>query len=214
MRKLFQSVAAASMLAAGIAVSAAPAHAGPDPFVGEVMLVGFNFCPRGWAPADGQLLPISSNSALFSLYGTNFGGDGRTTFALPDLRGRAPLNQGSGPGLTPVKIGEKGGAETVTLSVNQMPSHNHSASATSTLHGTSQTANQTSAAGGVLASAAALGGTPVYHAPPADTTLDAGSVTTAVTVDNNGGSQPVHVRNPFLGMQYCVALQGVYPSRN
>ena len=214
MRAVLQSTAAAIVFAAVVTVSAGPAQAGPEPFIGELMLVGFNFCPRGWAPAEGQLLAIAQNSALFSLYGTIYGGDGRTNFALPDLRGRVPLSQGTGPGLSNVRIGEKSGAESVTLTVGQMPPHGHTASATSTLHGTAAVANQAGAAGGVLASASALGGTPLYHAPPAEVTLDPASVTTDVTVNNNGGGQPVNVRNPYLGMQWCVALTGVYPSRN
>lgn len=100
-----------AVLATGIATSAAPANASADPYVGDLMLVGFNFCPRGWTPAAGQLLPISSNTALFSLYGTIYGGDGRSTFGLPDLRGRVPLSQGTGPGLLQVKLGQKSGVE-------------------------------------------------------------------------------------------------------
>ncbi len=96
-----------------------------DPFIGQIQTFGFNFAPRGWARCDGQLLPISSNSALFSLLGTTYGGDGRTTFGLPDLRGRAALHQGQGPGLSNRNLGQRAGAENTTLTVNQMPSHNH-----------------------------------------------------------------------------------------
>ena len=96
-----------------------------EPFLGEVRTFGFNFCPRGWAAADGQLLPISQYSALFALFGTIYGGDGRTTFALPDLRGRFVMHQGTGPGLSPRTIGEKRGVETVTLTTPQIPSHAH-----------------------------------------------------------------------------------------
>lgn len=109
MKKLISRLAAATLalpLMAGMASS--DAHAGPDPFIGEVMLVGYNFCPRGWAEANGQLLPISQNTALFSLYGTMYGGDGRTTFALPDLRGRAPIHSGQAPGLPNKQQGQKG----------------------------------------------------------------------------------------------------------
>lgn len=214
MRKNIKTLVAAAAIATGTMAYSVPASAGPEPFIGEMMLVGFNWCPRGWAPAEGQLLPISQNTALFSLFGTIYGGDGRTTFALPDLRGRVALSQGTGPGLSNVRIGEASGAEQVTITGAEMPPHNHTATATSTLHGTAQVANQTGAANGVLASASGLGGTPIYHAPPADTALDASSVTTAVTVDNNGGGQPVSIRNPYLGMQWCVALVGIFPSRN
>jgi microcystin-dependent protein len=214
MRTVFKSVAAASVLAAGIATSAAPANASADPFVGELMLAGFNFCPRGWAPAEGQLLSINSNQALFSLYGTTYGGDGRNTFGLPDLRGRAPLSQGTGPGLSQVNLGQKSGVEQVTLTVNQLPNHNHAATAVSTLHATSNTANQNAAENGILASSSSFGGTPLYHAAPPDVALDASSVSTTVDVGNSGGGQAVGIRNPFLGMQWCVSLQGNYPPRN
>lgn len=102
-----------------------PSRNGPEPFIGEIMLFGGNFPPRGWAYCDGQLLSISQNSALFSLLGTIYGGDGRTTFALPDLRGRVPIHQGQGPGLTPRLLGSKGGTETNVLTIDQLPAHNH-----------------------------------------------------------------------------------------
>ena len=98
-----------------------------DPFLGEIRVTGFNFAPRGWALCDGQLLPINQNTALFALLGTQFGGNGQTTFALPDLRGRVPIHQGQGPGLTPRTIGETGGAESATLNVAQLPPHTHTA---------------------------------------------------------------------------------------
>ena len=100
-----------------------------EPFIGEIRIFGFNFAPRGWALCDGQLLPISQNSALFSLLGTIYGGDGRTTFALPDLRGRAALHEGTGPGLSPRQLGQRSGSETNTLTVNQLPPHTHQARA-------------------------------------------------------------------------------------
>ena len=107
-----------------------------DPFIAEIIMFGGNFAPRGWAFCDGQLLSISSNSALFSILGTTYGGDGRTTFGLPDLRGRVAMHPGSGPGLTQRRLGEKSGMETVTLTTNQIPSHNHTATATASGTGT------------------------------------------------------------------------------
>ncbi|MHC4955882.1 MAG: phage tail protein, partial [Planctomycetota bacterium] len=125
-----------------------PAHAS-EPFIGQIQQFGFNFPPRGWAHCDGQLLPISSNTALFSLLGTTFGGDGRTTFGLPDLRGRIAKHVGTGPGLSPVTWGQRGGAETVVLNTGNMPSHTHTA--TATLRGTSAAGNVEDPAGAVLA---------------------------------------------------------------
>ena len=115
----------AAILSAAFAVTA-PAHAGgTDPFLGEIITTGYTFCPRGYANTDGQLLPINTNQALFSLLGTTYGGDGRTSFGLPELRGRAPFNLGRGPGLTNRSLGSRGGSETNTQTVTQMPSHNH-----------------------------------------------------------------------------------------
>ena len=118
-----------------------------EPFIGQIMMVGFNFAPRGWALCDGSLLPINNNQALFSLLGTTYGGDGRTTFQLPDLRGRVPMHQGTGPGLPNHRIGEKGGVENVTLTVAQMPAHTH------VLNASSDYGSQKSPANGVPAKA-------------------------------------------------------------
>jgi len=156
-------------------------------------------------------MSISQNTALFSLVGTIYGGDGRTTFALPDLRGRTPISQGAGSGLSNVVMGEKGGTENVTLTVNQMPAHDHSATATSTLNATPQAGDQGNPAGNVLARDT---GSSPYRSGTAAAAMDASSVSTSVTVGNNGGNQPVNVRNPYLGMQWCIALTGIYPSRN
>lgn len=172
------------------------ASAQPEPFVGQIMWVGFNFCPRGWTPAEGQLLAISSHTALFSLYGTAYGGDGRTTFGLPDLRGRVSLHMGQGPGLTNRPIGSKGGTETVTLTANQMPAHNH------TITAQAERATQKQPTNAYLAKSGSYrpNGTPV--------TLNAASVSTA-------GASAAHTNMPpFTTMRACVALVGVYPSRN
>jgi microcystin-dependent protein len=104
------------------------AHAGAEPWIGEIAMVGYSFCPRGWIDANGQLLQIAQYQALFSLYGTMYGGDGRTTFGLPDLRGRMAMNVGNGPGLSPRQMGQKGGQETVTIMTSQMPAHTHTGS--------------------------------------------------------------------------------------
>ena len=144
---------------------------GSDPFIGEISMFGGNFAPRNWAQCDGQLLQISQYQALFSLLGTAYGGDGRTTFGLPDLRGRVPVHPGTGPGLTPRSWGQKSGVNDVTLNVNQIPSHNHTLPLKS-------------------------------GDPPANSTK------------NTGGGQSHTNVQPFLGLHYIVALQGVFPSRN
>jgi microcystin-dependent protein len=196
-KKLFATTAVAVAVAGTLNV--APAHAGLDPFIGEIMAVGFTFCPRGWANADGQLLPIAQNTALFSLYGTTYGGDGRTTFALPDLRGRTAIHTGNGPGLTSRQQGSRGGSETNTLTINQMPPHNHS------LNALSSGGNNPSPTGLLLAND---GSDRIYAAGTPDTALAGNAIGTS------GSGQPVNNMQPYLTIRYCVALQGVFPSRN
>lgn len=165
-----------------------------DPFLGEIRMFAGNFAPRGWAICDGQILPISRNTALFALLGTTYGGDGRTTFALPDLRNRAPMHWGDGPGLTPRTLGETGGSEHVTLSQAQIPTHNHPLLAVP--H-----------AGSVpFPEGAALADAPVYAAHP--------STTLAVqTVQPAGGDTPHNNMMPSLALQFIIALEGVFPPR-
>ena len=158
-----------------------------------------NFAPRGWAFCDGQLLAVSQNDALFSLLGTIYGGDGRTTFGLPDLRGRVPLHQGSGPGLSPRRLGAKGGAENVTLTVNQLPSHSHDFRASST------PATGSSPQGKVLGQT--LGILPYINA-----TQDADFASSAIS--NVGGSRSHTNLMPFLCIHFIIALVGIYPSRH
>jgi len=177
-----------------------PAMAGVDPFIGELMLFGGNFCPRTWANADGQLLSISQNNALFSLYGTFYGGDGRTTFGLPDLRGRAPIHIGQGPGLANYAQGQRGGAESLTVGISNMPSHNHE------VQGTNQRANKGGPGTDFLAGQDP--GRPIYHDGPPNRIMDPAMIT------NTGGDQPISKRSPYLALRWCVALQGTYPSRN
>ena len=174
-----------------------------DPFLGEIRMFAGNFAPRGWALCDGQLLQISQNSALFSLLGTTYGGDGRTTFALPDLRGRVPVHAGTGPGLSPKTLGQKGGSETVVLTVNEMPVHTH----TAVLIADTTIAITDRPEGALLARNAAA--TPVYG-ENATTTMN----TAAVRVNNAGGSQAHPNMQPFITVNYIIALQGIFPSRN
>jgi microcystin-dependent protein len=171
-----------------------------EPFVGEIRMFAGNFAPRGWAFCDGQLLAVSQNDALFSLLGTLYGGDGRTTFGLPDLRGRIPIHAGTGPGLSPRRLGSKGGGENETVTVNQLPSHTHAFSAVNT-PGT-ETAPP---ANGTLAQSV---GYDLYVPPGAFTNM------AASTVSNVGGSRPHQNEMPYLCVHFIIALFGIYPSRH
>ncbi|WP_164114849.1 tail fiber protein [Sphingorhabdus sp. Alg239-R122] len=196
-------VASAAIITSGLSI-AVPAQAGTNPYLGEITIVGFTFCPRGTSAADGTLLPINSNQALFSLYGTTYGGDGRTTFALPDLRGRIPIHVGQGPGLTNRTQGSRSGTETNTMTVAQMPSHNH--------QGGIQTTNQ--AAGSKNAKSDAFGiaqeNTYVNGVAPSGNFMHASTF----LIGNTGGGQAQNNMQPFLTLRYCVNTQGTFPSRN
>ncbi|MBV9388420.1 MAG: phage tail protein [Chroococcidiopsidaceae cyanobacterium CP_BM_ER_R8_30] len=168
-----------------------------DAFIGEIRLVGFNFAPVGWALCNGQLLAISQNTALFSLLGTSFGGDGVRTFALPDLRGRVPLHMGQGPELSNFIVGDSGGQETVTLSINQIPAHNHSLAA-SNVSGTQSTPQNNYIAGVGRGGFSATAN--VMMAPD--------------EIGSAGGSQPHTNLQPYLTVNFIIALQGIFPSRN
>lgn len=184
-----------------------------DLWLGQIVIGGWNFCPRTTIPADGQLLAISSNQALFALYGTMYGGDGRTSFGIPDLRGRIAMHHGQGPGLAPVQQGEKGGRNEVTLSQLNLPSHSHTiTNDVTTSAKVGPGAPGTFAAGAHIAagaSAFASTGNPNQELNPA--TVD---VTVNSTAGNTGGSQGFSIANPFLGLQFCVVTQGIFPSRN
>lgn len=174
------------------------ARAQAEPLLGQLMWTAATFCPRGWAEANGQLLPISSNTALFSLLGTTYGGDGRVTFALPDLRGRVALHAGAGPGLGDYPQGSRGGSEAVTLTAEQMPTHNHALNASADV-------SDKNAAGSILGSPKQR----IYDAPVnASTTLASSAVADA------GGGQSHENRSPFLTVRACIAITGIYPSRD
>lgn len=174
-----------------------------EPFIGQVCLFGFNFVPRGWAACDGQLMSIAQNQALFSLLGTTYGGDGRTTFGLPDLRGRAAVSDGTGPGLNPIRQGEKVGAQLVTLSASQLPSHTH----TATLHAEAKPGSSNNPNGKMLA----LGGDSYA---PVDPVEDKTLAPESIKIQATGNNAPVITQSPVLGMNYCIALQGIFPSRS
>jgi len=169
-----------------------------EPFLAEIRMVGFNFPPRGWALCDGQILPINQNQSLYSLLGTTYGGDGRTSFALPDLRGRTPLHTGSSGGASHA-LGSRSGEETHTLAVTEIPQHTHQ------LRASASDGDDINPAGHLLArevgglyAAGASALTPVQNG----------------TVANAGGSQAHENMQPFLVLNFCIALQGLFPSRN
>jgi microcystin-dependent protein len=169
-----------------------------DPFVGEIRAFPFGFAPRGWAPCDGQLVSISQNMALFSLLGTTYGGNGTTTFALPDLRSRVSNHRGQGPGLGNLSMGQRGGNEAHRLTVAELPSHNHDVHASKRAADTNVPTNAAPAAGGT------------YDTRPIATADQVAMVPTF-----NAGSSAAHNnRQPFLGVQFCIALEGVFPPRN
>ena len=171
-----------------------------EPFLGQLLCVPYNFAPRGWAFCSGQILPIAQNTALFSLLGTTFGGNGQTTFALPDLRGRVPNSSGQGPGLSNYDLGQVGGTESTTITINQMPAHNHAPLNIQASAGTKLNA---------APNANSLGGATIYTNAAVDSTLTPGG-STGLT----GGSQPTSLLQPYLTLNWCIALEGIFPSRN
>lgn len=169
------------------------------PYVGQIMAFGGNFAPQGWALCDGSLLPISQYDVLFNLIGTTYGGDGQTTFALPDLRGRVALHQGQGPGLSYYALGESGGVEAVTLTVDQLPLHNHPAMANSNP--------------GTISNPQGA----VWAASPVNIYIAGGVANTtmaATSISASGGSQPHENMLPFLTLNFCIATEGIYPSQS
>ena len=178
-----------------------------EPFIGQMIMFAGNFAPRGWAFCEGQLLPINQNQALFSLIGTIYGGDGRTTFALPDLRGRAPIHHGKGPGLSDRRQGAKVGSETNTLNINQLPSHTHGAS----LQASSGAADSGQADGRSLAHETRGANNPdIYNSAAPTIAMNADAVKLTAT----GGGQSVNNMQPSLAVNYIIALVGTFPSRS
>lgn len=169
--------------------------------IGEIRMFGGNFAPRSWALCDGQLLSINQNQALFSILGTTYGGDGRTTFGLPDMRGRVSMGEGHGPGLTNRRLGAKGGSEENTIGVNQMPAHGHSVPLSAPIaHGTYD--------GDINSSLADTGFVKATFADPVQ------NQTLTMTAQNTGGGQAVNNVQPFQCVNYIICLQGIFPSRN
>ncbi|RMH16215.1 MAG: phage tail protein [Acidobacteria bacterium] len=172
-----------------------------EPFLAEIRIFAGNFAPRGWAFCNGQLLPIAQNTALFSLIGTTYGGDGRTTTALPNLKGRAPMHPGRGPGLTARRLGQRGGTESITLTEAQMPSHTH------TVRASAVPGNNLEPVGHWISRGAPPTPLNVFAPPSSTVPMNAG------IVGNAGGSQPHNNMQPFLAMNFIIALVGLYPSR-
>jgi microcystin-dependent protein len=172
-----------------------------DPFVAEIRIFPFNFPPKGWAFCDGQILPLSQNTALFSLLGTTYGGDGKSNFALPNMQGNAPMHPGQGPGLSLHDLGETGGSDTVSLLESEIPSHSHA------LMASAQPATRTGPANNALARA--QGGPTPYLAPAGAPMVNMSDNAIAPA----GGDQPHNNMQPYLTLNFCIALQGVYPPR-
>lgn len=203
MKKLFASTTLAVALAAS--VPSGPAQAQAVPLMGSVQVFAGNFCPRGWVPADGRVLPISQYTAMFSLYGTIYGGDGRSTFAMPNLNGRVAIGHGTGPGLPSYPIGARSGVENITMTLNEMPNHTH----TYQVFGSTTTANFASPQGTLVGTSS--GNPNAFVRGGSDDTAMAPNM---VTSAENGGSISFNNMQPFLAQFFCVAIEGTYPSRS
>jgi len=185
----------------GLSMTTNTANAqGAEPFLGQIAFVPYNFVPRGWAACDGALLSISQNSALFSLLGTTYGGNGQINFALPDMRGRSLVDDGQGPGLGTYDTGQTGGQETVTLATTQIPAHNH------LINAVTADGNESSPTGNVPANTKTLD--KEYSSATPNTIMK------TTMVGNTGGNQPHENRSPYLVLKCIIALQGIYPSRD
>jgi microcystin-dependent protein len=183
-----------------------------EPFIGEIRQFPYSFCPRGWTETNGALLSISQNTALFSILGTTYGGDGRTTFGVPDLNARVAKGDGNGPGLNDVRLGEKNGVESFNYT-GGVPAHTHNATTASTVHASSADGNTPAPANGLLADD---GRDRVYNQEIPDVSLNALSVISDTTLADSPApsSSSVDRRQPFLGMRFCIATAGLFPSRS
>ncbi len=187
-------------------------NAQQDPLLGQINMFAGNFAPRGWAFCNGQLLPIANNTALFSIIGTTYGGDGITTFALPDLRGRVPMHQGHGPGLSNRPLGSTIGTETNIMTLQQMPSHNHVATTTATVEiaVSSEIGEESTPVNQYLAS----GNNFFIDTPTPNATLAGVTQSVNTIISNAGGGMPINNMQPSATISFIIALQGIYPTRN
>lgn len=190
--------ALSAALCAALCATPAARASGAEPYIGELMLFGGNYCPLNWLPADGRTMNIADHDLLFALLGTTYGGDGQTTFHLPDLRGRTAVGTGTGPGLPTKSLGQSGGVEHTTLTANHLPAHIHS------LPASTQPATHATPAPGRVPAAAQNGGAYASAGPAAHLQATGAS----------GGQQAFSVRSPYLAMQWCIAINGLYPSQN
>jgi microcystin-dependent protein len=219
--KIYASVL---LLVAGSGMSGLANACSPDGYLGSMTVFAGSFAIRGCALAQGQVLSISTNTALFSLLGTTYGGDGRTTFALPDTRGRSVIGQGTGPGLSTVRLGQRGGAETVTLSEANLPAHSHTATTTLNLSGMEAALNVYQKPSGPPVSGIEqymdanktifTDAFPNVVLSPMSIDIMEGSSSATTTVDNTGSGQSINVRSPYIVMNWLIQLTGIFPSRN
>lgn len=200
----FRVAVAALTLTATLAVTTAPATADNDPYLGDILITGANFCPRGWLPADGQLLAISQYTAVFALIGTTYGGDGRTSFGLPDLRGRTAMDEGTGPGLATRRQGQKFGSTSVTLTTANLPAHTH------TVRANNLDGDKPGPKDKLLAAAppGGMGNETIYSLEPATVQMSSNMIS------DTGGNGSISVTDPSLVMTYCIAVVGIFPSRS
>ncbi|NNE57680.1 MAG: phage tail protein [Hellea sp.] len=201
----FRKLLLSAVLIGGTSIATSTVSSAQESYIGEIRTLPYNFCPRGTASAEGQLLPISQYSALFSLYGTTFGGDGRTTFALPDMRGRVAFGYGQAPGLSNYSWGQKGGVETVTLTTNEIPPHNHRSGIQTYDDAANSTTPRKNSFG------IATGNTYVSNE---DAPSGQFMHSDTVLVENAGGGQSHENRQPYIALRYCVVTSGIFPSRS
>jgi microcystin-dependent protein len=198
----------------GLLFNASSSIAGDEPYVGDIIMTAATYCPRGFAVADGQILSIASNESLYSLYGTMYGGDGRVSFGLPDLRNRVPLAAGSGPGLSPKMLGQKGGTYSLNIQANNLAGHSHIATTTSQLKALSTIGTSSTPAGNLLADD---DGDNVYitNVTPNITMSEQAAISvTTVAASAGSNNEVINTQQPYTTIRYCVALFGIYPSRS